>query len=384
MGEMKNPVVNMDDSGSGKKGQVSQSTPLQTSNPTERIPDVSQQNVSQQTVSQAEIPVSASGMSDTQQSEPEYGQHAPTVQYQQMRQDPMYPQSNGYPQQQAPNQYPLQFSSQYSQPPAGKHAKTITLKVWQFVLSLVASAVVGFFVLLFIVAGVIEMTDESSSQASSQSTQQQQRQETENPKTAEKEKVTLESISVEYSGSTKAGTEINDMTTGISVTGEYSDGSTKTIAEGYKVKNPGKLEAGKTQKFTVIYEGREAEFSVTVEESDDQFKSSTQNIPFDELARNPQANTGKRVHLHGKVVQVIEDDTVSQYRVSVQQDDYGNWDSDHVIYVMYVRTSADSRILKNDIVDIWGTSQGTITYQSSLGGDITIPSVTARIMQVSQ
>lgn len=191
-------------------------------------------------------------------------------------------------------------------------------------------------------------------------------------------------ITAEYSGSTADGTEINNSTEGIDVTATYDDGSTRDGISGFTVKNPGKLQAGQTQEFTVEFKGFEATFSVTADESDDQFKASAQDIPFDDLARNPDANKGKRVHFHGKIVQVIEGDIDTQYRVSVEQGDYGIWDSNKVIFVSYMRTGNDNRLLEDDIVDLWGTTDGTITYESTMGGNITIPSVSARIMQLAQ
>ena len=66
-------------------------------------------------------------------------------------------------------------------------------------------------------------------------------------------------------------------------------------------------------------------------------------------------------------MQVMEDDVMPQYRVSVSEGAYGIWDSSQVIYVMYARSESDNRILEDDIVDIWGTSTGTITYTSTMG-----------------
>ena len=256
------------------------------------------------------------------------------------------------------------------------------MKVWQFVLSLITSAIVGFFIILFVFAAVSGVADTptSSAQGSSQSEQGTD----ESKESKEKKPAKLKSITVEYSGSSEDGTEINESTEGISVEGEYSDGSTKEISEGFTIKNPGVLKAGETQEFTVVYKGFEGSFSVTASENDEQFKASSQDIAFDELARNPEANKGKKIHFRGKVVQVMESDIMPHYRVSVSEDEYGIWDSSQVIYVKYIRSGSDNRILEDDIVDIWGTSTGTITYTSTMGGDITIPSMMARIMQVSQ
>lgn len=260
--------------------------------------------------------------------------------------------------------------------------KTITLKIWQFLLSMVGAVFAGM-VLLILLAFAISPAENGTtgSNASKPVTNSQQAapKKSTTPKTKE-----LTSISVTYSGPTTAGTEINDTSEGIDVTAFYSDGSSLEGITAFTVKNPGVLQAGQNQDFTVEYHGKEDTFTVAVEETDDQFKAAAQDIPYDDLARNPDANTGKKVHFRGKIIQVIEDGNSVQYRISVQQGSYGIWDSDKVVYVLYNRTGNDNRLLENDIVEFWGTSTGTITYQSTLGGNITIPSVMAKIMQLAQ
>lgn len=280
------------------------------------------------------------------------------------------------------------------------------MKTWQFVLAMVGSAVVGV-IILFFIAGMIAgytqagangnasgssstSTDAGDSQSKpqsndSQSNESQSGDSEQTKQDEEKADPVITSITVKYTGTTAIGTEINDSTPGIAVTAKYDNGSTRPVGSGYTVKNPGKLEAGQTQTFTVSYKGLTADFTVKVDESDDQFKASTQDVPFDDLARNPDANKGKRVHFRGQIKQVIEaSSNIVAYRISVEQDAYGYWTSDKVIYVTYIREGNDNRLLENDIVELWGTSGGTITYKSAMGGDITIPSVVARIMQLSQ
>ncbi|RSX52154.1 tcdA-E operon negative regulator [Bifidobacterium goeldii] len=270
-----------------------------------------------------------------------------------------------------------------SLPPNKWSKKTITLKIWQFILSLVGAVFAGM-ILLTCIAFALAPVDtttapQTDTTASDSSTQSEQSTDT-NKETPKPKSIT--SISAEYNGPTTAGTEINDQSD-IDVTVVYSDDTHTNNVRGFTVKNPGTLEAGQTQEFTVEYKGHEATFTVNVEESDDQFKASTQDISYEELARNPDANKYKRVHFRGKIVQVMEDELSVQYRISVEQTDYGSWDSNKVIYVTYIRTGNDNRLLEDDIVELWGTSNGTITYESTLGGHITIPSVVARIMQLS-
>lgn len=92
-------------------------------------------------------------------------------------------------------------------------------------------------------------------------------------------------------------------------------------------------------------------------------------ITYDNLARNPDDYIGEKVKFKGKVIQVMEGDTENQIRLAVDSD------YDTILYCGYDPSIVSSRILEDDIITIYGTSVGTISYQSTLGGTITIPGV---------
>lgn len=92
-------------------------------------------------------------------------------------------------------------------------------------------------------------------------------------------------------------------------------------------------------------------------------------VDYKELARNPDQYIGKYLTYSGKVIQVIEGDTEVQHRIAV------NNDYDSVIYVSYPKNMVSSRVLEDDYVTIYGMSMGLLSYQSTMGGKITIPSV---------
>ena len=93
-------------------------------------------------------------------------------------------------------------------------------------------------------------------------------------------------------------------------------------------------------------------------------------ITFDNLARTPNDYKGKKVKFKGKVVQVIESTSETQLRLAIG----GNYDKIIFCRVPKEKTSA-SRILEDDYIHIMGVSNGLITYQSTMGGDITIPDI---------
>ncbi|MGL6105449.1 toxin regulator [Romboutsia sp.] len=92
-------------------------------------------------------------------------------------------------------------------------------------------------------------------------------------------------------------------------------------------------------------------------------------ISYDSLARNPKDNLGKKIKFNGEVVQVMEGDSEVQVRLAVG----GNYDK--IIYCVYDKSLVSSRILENDNITVYGISADVITYQSTMGGDITIPSM---------
>lgn len=93
-------------------------------------------------------------------------------------------------------------------------------------------------------------------------------------------------------------------------------------------------------------------------------------ITYDQLARTPDDFKGKKVKFTGKVVQVIEGSGSIQIRLAVN-DNY-----DTILFGQYDSSIVGSRVLEDDHITIYGTSAGTISYQSTMGGTITIPGVT--------
>ncbi|MFD1433107.1 hypothetical protein [Lacticaseibacillus yichunensis] len=92
-------------------------------------------------------------------------------------------------------------------------------------------------------------------------------------------------------------------------------------------------------------------------------------ITYDQLARTPDSYMGKKVKFYGEVVQIMEDGDSVQARLAV------NGDYDNMLLCDWTSSTVSSRILENDQITIFGVSAGLITYESTMGGDITIPSV---------
>lgn len=92
-------------------------------------------------------------------------------------------------------------------------------------------------------------------------------------------------------------------------------------------------------------------------------------ISYKDLARNPKDYIAKKVKFKGKVVQVMEGDGEVQIRLAVGGD-YNN-----IIYCVYDSSIVTSRVLEDDYITVMGLSSDLITYSSTIGGEITIPSM---------
>lgn len=93
-------------------------------------------------------------------------------------------------------------------------------------------------------------------------------------------------------------------------------------------------------------------------------------ITYNQLARTPNDYIGKKVKFKGKVIQVLEGTTETQIRLAV------NGDYDSVLYCSVPKSKTENtRILENDRITIMGISMGLLSYKSTMGGTITIPSV---------
>lgn len=100
------------------------------------------------------------------------------------------------------------------------------------------------------------------------------------------------------------------------------------------------------------------------------------DITYEQIARTPDDYYFEKVKFSGKVVQVMEgEDTVNQLRVAIN-DNY-----DTVMLVEYEKDILDSRVLEDDYINIYGFSMGVITYESTMGGNITIPAVSANMIE---
>ena len=169
----------------------------------------------------------------------------------------------------------------------------------------------------------------------------------------------LESLNAEYS----AYKESMEQYEGLA---EAEVNARKIEAESKAAMESIAMESSKAAEEQAAQASREAEeASVAAEEA----KGYETGITYDQLARTPDDYEGQKVKFSGKVLQVMEGSGTVQIRLAV------NKDYDTVLYGEYKKDIISSRVLENDIITVYGTSTGLLSYQSTMGGTITIPSI---------
>ena len=110
----------------------------------------------------------------------------------------------------------------------------------------------------------------------------------------------------------------------------------------------------------------------------EELKEQADRVTYEELYRNNETYQGNLVYLRGEVIQVVADGNSNRYvlRVAITQSSYGYDDP------VLVRYTGPIRLLEDDIVEIVGNVKGLHTYESVLGGQITVPEITNARLQI--
>ena len=119
--------------------------------------------------------------------------------------------------------------------------------------------------------------------------------------------------------------------------------------------------------------------------TEDAYKQLCQTYSYKEIARYPDTYDGKQAQFTGEVIQVMENsflgDITYTLRVDVTPTSYGYTDT---IYVTYDAPEGAARLLEYDIVTMYGTLRGTVTYETILGASVTIPSFDAAYITIQE
>ncbi|QFK70406.1 hypothetical protein F7984_03685 [Pradoshia sp. D12] len=102
-------------------------------------------------------------------------------------------------------------------------------------------------------------------------------------------------------------------------------------------------------------------------------RANAKTISFDKLNKNPDRYKGEYVKYRGEIVQIMESDGMTAIRLSITPTSYG-WSVSDIIYVAYL---GYTDFVDEDVVTIYGEVNGSFTYTSQAGWDITLPLVIA-------
>lgn len=121
--------------------------------------------------------------------------------------------------------------------------------------------------------------------------------------------------------------------------------------------------------------------------SKDDFIASCQEYTYTEIARDPENYKGNNAKFKGQVIQVQEsgNDVVLRVNITAEENEFadGGYLYEDTIYVEYTKKDEnESRILEDDIITIYGTLDGIMTYESIMGEEISIPSVLAEYIEI--
>lgn len=155
----------------------------------------------------------------------------------------------------------------------------------------------------------------------------------------------------------------------------------KSYSSIYIVYSKGKQE--EIKKDVQEKETKQLEPQKTEEEIRIEYKNSCQAYGYKDIARQPESYRSQRARFRGKVLQVSEDYIDSKkiaMRVYVTEGEYGFWDD--IVYVTYKYKTGENKILEDDIINMYGTLEGTKSYTSILGSRVTLPLFHAKYIDI--
>ena len=101
------------------------------------------------------------------------------------------------------------------------------------------------------------------------------------------------------------------------------------------------------------------------------------------MARNPESFKGTNVKVTGEVVQALYGTSGVDLRVNItKKGNYSTYYTD-TIYVVHYPETGEDKILENDIITIYGTSQGEYSYTSTIGAPITLPLIQGKYIEIN-
>lgn len=90
-----------------------------------------------------------------------------------------------------------------------------------------------------------------------------------------------------------------------------------------------------------------------------------------DVERNPAEYKDELLSFEGKIIQVMEDDVFTSYRIAI------NGDYDRIVYLQTFSETLEERLLEDDYVTVYGIFDDLLTYETVLGANQTVPAFIA-------
>ena len=104
-------------------------------------------------------------------------------------------------------------------------------------------------------------------------------------------------------------------------------------------------------------------------------------LDYESLARYPDSQKGKAIRLSGEITQVQESFGTYNIRLMTKKSSYGNGYSGDDVWVSY--STKGGKPLENDIVNVFGISDGTKEYRTVMGASREIPKIDAKYIETT-
>ncbi|EQC55384.1 MULTISPECIES: hypothetical protein [Lactococcus] len=160
------------------------------------------------------------------------------------------------------------------------------------------------------------------------------------------------------------GDEINASATVFSTSGEKI---TKEIVVKRSAENKEKLNNDKIKQQKEEEAKKQAEEQA---EADKKNPATYPELPYDEMARNGNKHKGEKLKITGTVRQVMDRDTGGAIlRVATSENGYDD------MYLVQIDSTEweNHRLLEDDVISFYGEVYGLYSYESTMGGKITVP-----------
>lgn len=126
---------------------------------------------------------------------------------------------------------------------------------------------------------------------------------------------------------------------------------------------------------------QEEEFEKSAAEIKADYKLNCANYTYNEISRNPENYRGKYAHFKGKIIQSMESGDTYTFRINITKTKY-SW-TDTILVTYTKKEATESRLLEDDIVNIYGMLSGTYTYETVMGNEMTIPLLLAEYVELN-